>query len=151
MKIQVINPHRDDVQKLINRADEFMQAQYPAESNHLDDIDELDKPNVCFAGAFFDHQLAGIGAVKILSDDGQYGEVKRVFVDDKYRGRKVAIKLMEYLENHLLDNNIHLARLETGIKQIEALGLYKKLGYTVRGPYGEYIEDPLSVFMEKRL
>jgi putative acetyltransferase len=40
--------------------------------------------------------------------------------------------------------------LETGIRQPEALGLYERLGFVRRGPFGDYAEDPLSVFMEKR-
>jgi putative acetyltransferase len=41
--------------------------------------------------------------------------------------------------------------LETGIRQPEALGLYEQAGYKRRGPFGDYAEDPLSVFMQKRL
>jgi putative acetyltransferase len=41
--------------------------------------------------------------------------------------------------------------LETGPYQHQALGLYERLGYARRGPYGDYRDDPLSVFMEKRL
>jgi putative acetyltransferase len=44
-----------------------------------------------------------------------------------------------------------LLRLETGVRQPEALGLYRKLGYRERGPFGAYKPDPLSVFMEKRV
>jgi putative acetyltransferase len=39
-------------------------------------------------------------------------------------------------------------RLETGISQLEALGLYERAGFRRRGPFGEYREDPLSFFME---
>ena len=42
-------------------------------------------------------------------------------------------------------------RLETGVRQPEALGLYETAGYQRRGPFGAYAEDPLCVFMEKRL
>lgn len=59
--------------------------------------------------------------------------------------------IMEYLETELHNRGINLLRLETGIKQPEALGLYRKLGYRERGPFGAYSNDPLSVFMEKRL
>jgi putative acetyltransferase len=58
---------------------------------------------------------------------------------------------MEKLESHLKTNGIALARLETGISQPEALGLYRRLGYVEREPFGAYAADPLSVFMEKRL
>jgi putative acetyltransferase len=51
----------------------------------------------------------------------------------------------------LRSSGIALARLETGIRQPEALGLYRRLGYVERAPFGAYVEDPLSLFMEKRL
>jgi putative acetyltransferase len=58
---------------------------------------------------------------------------------------------MHELEAHLLSNGTDTARLETGIRQPEAIALYRKLGYVERGPYGAYVTDPLSLFMEKKL
>jgi putative acetyltransferase len=58
---------------------------------------------------------------------------------------------MNALENHLIEMNVRLARLETGCKQPEVIRLYKKLGYIERSPFGEYKPDPLSIFMEKEL
>ena len=58
---------------------------------------------------------------------------------------------MSHLEEHLLKSGIKIARLETGIKQPEALRLYRKLGYLERSPFASYHEDPLSIFMEKEL
>jgi len=42
-------------------------------------------------------------------------------------------------------------RLETGVRQPESLGLYRRLGYRQRGPFGAYRADPLSTFFEKRI
>ena len=42
-------------------------------------------------------------------------------------------------------------RLETGIRQAEAIALYRSSGYVDCEPFGEYRLDPLSRFMEKRL
>ncbi len=42
-------------------------------------------------------------------------------------------------------------RLETGIKQDAAIALYEKNGFARIGYFGDYPNDPLSVFMEKRL
>jgi putative acetyltransferase len=39
--------------------------------------------------------------------------------------------------------------LETGVRQPEALALYRRHGYTERGPFGPYQPDPLSTFFEK--
>jgi len=55
------------------------------------------------------------------------------------------------LENWLVKKSIFTARLETGIHQHEAIDLYKRLGYLVIAPLGDYTEDPLSVFMEKKI
>ena len=42
-------------------------------------------------------------------------------------------------------------KLETGPSQPEALRLYASCGYERRGPFGKYSDDPLSVFMQKRI
>jgi putative acetyltransferase len=42
-------------------------------------------------------------------------------------------------------------RLETGVLQKAAIGLYVSLGYDHIQPFGSYLDDPLSLFMEKYL
>ena len=128
-----------------------MTALYPPESNHLEGVAALKLPNVLFVGAWCGATLAGCGAVKRLEDDGVYGEIKRVYVLEDYRGRGVSKAIMGVLEAHLAAQGIAIARLETGVSQPEALGLYKRLGYRERAPFGAYRPDPLSLFMEKRL
>jgi putative acetyltransferase len=151
MRIEPTDPESDSAQALIAMSDTYMTALYPAESNHLESASALKAPNVLFLGCFLQDQLVGCGAVKILSDDGRYGELKRVFVLESHRGKGYSKAIMEKLEGHLKTSGIALARLETGIRQPEALGLYKRLGYVERAPFGAYVEDPLSVFLEKRL
>ena len=46
---------------------------------------------------------------------------------------------------------IRLVRLETGVRQPEALSLYERCGYVRIPPFGGYPDDPLSVFFEKGL
>jgi putative acetyltransferase len=41
--------------------------------------------------------------------------------------------------------------LEAGAKQPEALALYQSAGFVEIGPFGEYLPDPFSIFMEKTL
>ena len=86
-----------------------------------------------------------------MDDDSDYAEIKRVFVLDRFRGKGLSKQLMLYLESELKSRGVRLIRLETGVRQPEALGLYRKLGYVERDPFGAYRPDPLSVFMEKRL
>ena len=128
-----------------------MESLYPSESNHLESAAALTSPNVAFFGGYIDGELVACGAVKILDDDGRYGEIKRVFVVEEHRGKGLSKAVVACLERYLKESNIALACLETGIKQLEALGLYGSLGYAVREPFGGYAPDPLSVFMEKTL
>lgn len=151
MEIIPISPNRDDVASIIKKSSEYVANLYPPESNHQDDLSELSKPNVFFIGAFEGDNLIGIGAVKVLSHDQIYGEIKQVFILSEHRSKGAAKLIMNALEKHLFENGVRLARLETGCKQPEAIGLYKKLGYIERSPFGKYKPDPLSIFMEKDL
>lgn len=151
MLIKPLDPLSSPAVHLLALSDAYMASLYPAESNHMESPHALALPNVLFLGAYLDDELAGCGAVKIMSDDGLYGEIKRVYVLEAYRGRGVSKLLMQALEAYLVEQKIPLARLETGISQPEALGLYEKLGYQYRAPFASYQLDPLSVFMEKTL
>ena len=133
-------------------SDAYHAALYPPESNHMVDPAALGRPEVCFVGVWVEGTLVGCGAVRLLADaDGPYGEIKRVFVPEAQRGRGYSKHIMAHLEARLLLQSVPIARLETGISQPEALGLYRRLGYHERGPFGSYRLDPYSVFMEKRL
>lgn len=137
--------------RLIEQSDAYMASLYPPGSNYLESAAALRKPNVAFFGAFIGYELVACGAVKILEHDVSYGEIKRVFVVGRHRGKGLAKAIMQRLESHLTTSGITVARLETGVKQPEALGLYRRLGYVEREPFGDYPPDPLSVFMEKKL
>jgi putative acetyltransferase len=151
MDIRVISLEGEAVSAFLAQATAYAANLYPSESNHLDGAAELSKPNVRFLGAFIGNELAGIGAVKVLCDDVIYGEIKRVFIAPESRGLGLSKTLMSALEQLLRDDDVLLCRLETGVKQPEAIGLYSKLGYRVREPFGDYRADPLSIFMEKKL
>ncbi len=111
----------------------------------------MQHPNVLFIGGYVGEELVACGAVKLLHDDGSYGEIKRMFVRDAHRGKGYSRLILQHLEAHLKEASIELARLETGVSQPEALGLYRSLGYVEREPFGAYRADPLSVFMEKQV
>jgi putative acetyltransferase len=149
--IRSVSPHAPAALRLLRASDEYMGALYPADSNHLEPADALALPNVEFYGAFIDDVLVACGALKRMDNDGAYGEIKRVFVDPAFRGRGLAKRMMEHVEASARASGLAVLRLETGISQPEALGLYRRLGYALRGPFGKYKPDPLSVFMEKHL
>ncbi|HVL75315.1 MAG TPA: GNAT family N-acetyltransferase [Noviherbaspirillum sp.] len=134
---------------LIERLDAYQSALYPAESNHFVDIAALARPNVLFAVARDGTGSAvGCGAIVLEAD---HGEIKRMFVCESWRGRGLSRRLLSFLEHAARERGCTSLRLETGIHQPEALGLYARAGFMRRGPFGSYREDPLSVFMEKNL
>ena len=149
--VEALDPADPEVRALLEACDAFYAGLYPPESNHLESVDDLTAPGVLFVGCRVDGELAASGAAKRMDDDGRYAEIKRVFVAPEFRGRGLSLAIMRHLETELGRHGVDLLRLETGVHQPEALGLYRRLGYRERGPFGAYRPDPLSVFMEKRL
>lgn len=147
--IRVDDPASSTARDLIERLDELLTGLYPAESNHLLSVDALRQSDVTFITASVDGKVAGCGA--FVNQGGEYAEIKRMFVLPEFRGLKLGRRILEELEKLARASGLELARLETGIHQSEALQLYEKAGYRRRGPFEDYSEDPLSVFMEKKL
>jgi putative acetyltransferase len=65
------------------------------------------------------------------------------------RGQQVGRRLLQKLEEIAVTGGARVLRLETGIRQPEAIGLYRSAGFVERGPFGSYGPDPLSMFMER--
>lgn len=126
-----------------------MAALYPAESNHLLDLAALRRPQVAFFVARDAGVAMGCGAWVRRDQDG--GELKRMFVTPAARGRRIGRQLLDALEADARAAGVATMRLETGVRQPEALGLYRSGGYAACDPFPPYGPDPLSVFMAKRL
>ncbi len=136
---------------LVAKSDEYLSGLYPPESNHAEPLDALVADDAAFFAGYIDNKIVACGGLKVLEEDVRFGEIKRVFVDENHRGKRLALAMMRHLEAYLLENGIPVVRLEAGPLQPEALSLYRRLGYRERGPFGDYRLDPLSVFMEKVL
>ena len=78
-------------------------------------------------------------------------EIKRMFVEPEARGLNIGRRMLAALEAIARAEGVRVVRLETGVRQPEALGLYRSCGYIERGPFGSYKPDPLSAFFEKRI
>jgi putative acetyltransferase len=143
------SPRQADVGRLLVALDAYQSALYPAESNHFLDVDALAGPAVRFFVARRDGIALGCAALRI--DPERCGELKRMYVTPEARGLSLGRRLLERIEMEARAEGLACIRLETGIHQPEALGLYRSAGYREREPFGDYAPDPLSVFMEKRL
>ena len=142
-------PRQPEVIRLLNLSDTYMASLYPAESNHLLDVASLEKQGVHFFVARRQGQVLGCAAL-VEAGDGT-AEIKRMFVDPQARGLSLGKALLAILETQALTLGLTAIRLETGISQPEAIGLYRKAGFADIEPFAPYLPDPLSLFMEKRL
>ncbi|WP_413672463.1 GNAT family N-acetyltransferase [Massilia cellulosiltytica] len=149
MIVNAETPDQPEVRDMLARLDAYCAALYPAESNHLMDIASLMQGDVLFLVAR-DVDGAAVGCAALVNKQ-EYGEVKRMFVDERKRGLGTGRKLLEHLVMFARMSGLSVLRLETGIHQPEAIGLYERLGFERRAPFGDYREDPLSLFMEMRL
>lgn len=147
MQISFETPDHPDVRMLISELDEYLFSLYPAESVYALDMASLLQPNVFFAVARdIDATVAGCGALVLTKE---YGEVKRLYVRPRMRGQGFARRLLETLEAKAVQHGCQEFMLETGTNQPEALSLYKRSGYHIRGKFGGYVDDPFSIFMQK--
>ena len=148
-KITIVEESPDtlDSIQLINELDAQLTSHaYPQESRHAFSVDKLLRENVAFFVIRYNGAPAGCGGIKLF--DNGYGEVKRMYVRPEYRGLGLAKGILRRLTDHALMNGINVLRLETGIHQVEAIGLYESFGFERRAPFGTYKEDPMSVYFE---
>jgi GNAT superfamily N-acetyltransferase len=96
-----------------------------------------------------DDKPVGIGAYKEY--DTQTVEMKRMYTIPEYRGKGIAKAILNELENWAREEGYTTAILETGHKQVDAIGLYQKLGYKVIDNFGQYAGVENSVCMSKEL
>jgi putative acetyltransferase len=149
VRVAIERPDLPEAVALIDALDAYQKPLYPAESHHGIDIAALLQPGVVFALArTADGQAVGCGA---FVPEGGWAELKRMYVLPGHRGQGVARELLAFLEAEAVRRGIGVMRLETGNLQPQALRFYESAGYLRRGPFGDYDDDPHSVFMEKAL
>ena len=148
VEIALETPNQPEALALLTASHALVASLYPAESNHMLSVAELMGPGRAFLMARRGGRAVGCGAV-VLDPDG--AELKRMFVPETDRGQGLGRRLLAAAEAAAWAAGARVVRLETGVRQPEALGLYRSAGYVERGPFGDYGPDPLSVFMEKLL
>ncbi|MDA4116392.1 MAG: GNAT family N-acetyltransferase [Thaumarchaeota archaeon] len=106
-------------------------------------------PRGAFVIGRVDGNPVACGAIRPLEED--VAELKRVFVKVGFRGRGYSKAIVKDLERQARARGYRVMRLETGVRQPEAISLYESLGYHRISNYGEYRDSGLSVCFEKGL
>ena len=99
--------------------------------------------------AYENEKPSGCGAIKEFGANTM--EIKRMYVKPECRRKGIAMKILSELENWARELSFTRCILETGKRQEEAIGLYKKTGYRLIPNYGQYTGVENSVCFEKYL
>jgi GNAT superfamily N-acetyltransferase len=133
---------------LINELSNYLEPLYPKFNQFGLSPDQLIKENVAFFVTRVDGTPAGCGGLRFYPE---FGELKRMYVRPAFRGTGLGKLMLKHLEAYALQQGTTLMRLETGVYQPEAIGLYERMGYRRRSAFPPYPESiaALSRFYEK--
>ena len=143
------SPDSPETRQLIAELEAVLNPLYALESRHGLSVERLLREGVPFFVTRHDGQPAGCGGVQLFGTE--YGEVKRMYVRPPFRGLGLGRLMLEHLASYCRQHGVTVLRLETGIYQVEAIGLYERYGFQRIAPFGPYRVDPVSLCFEKRL
>ena len=95
--------------------------------------------------------MVGVGALKRLS--AEHGEIKSMHTAEPARGQGVGSAMLRHIMAAARARGMTRLSLETGSWPyfVPARALYTRHGFVECGPFGDYREDPNSVFMTLEL
>lgn len=147
MNIVVDDLSGPEVARLLQDHLDHMHSLSPPESVHALDLDGLRAPGITFWTVRRDGALLGCGALKQL--DPRHGEIKSMRTAAAYLRQGVGARMLAHILAEAHRRAYARVSLETGsmAEFTPARRLYERFGFRYCGPFGDYVEDPNSVFM----
>ena len=151
MKIEIDDLSRPTIHALLDEHLRNMHELSPRESVHALDIERLRRPEITFWSAWEGALLLGCGALKEL--DRKHGEVKSMRTPAALRRKGAGRAILAHIVEVARSRSYERLSLETGSMEAfkPAQALYESFGFSFCGPFGDYADDPNSVFMTMRL
>lgn len=151
MEIEIDDLSRKEIHALLNEHLQSMHELSPPESVHALDLAKLRQPDITFWTAWEGQQLLGCGALKEL--DAHHGEIKSMRTPKALRRQGAGRAILAHVINVAKSRDYKRLSLETGTAEAfrPAHKLYESVGFIYSGPFGDYAEDPNSVFMTLQL
>ncbi len=87
----------------------------------------------------------------IYSIKYEYAELEYIVIDKNYRRKNIASKLMNYMIEDLIKNNIISVSLEVNVENISAINLYKKFAFEKATIRKNYYGNKDAVLMIRKL
>ena len=147
MKIEIDDLSRPAIHALLNEHIRNMHALGPPESVHALDPEQLRRPEITFWSAWEGALLLGCGALMELTRT--HGEVKSMRTPAGLRRQGAGRAILAHLIVVARLRSYARLSLETGVTDafMPAHRLYESFGFSYCGPFGDYRDDPNSVFM----
>ena len=146
--IRIIRTDSDnpDFIKLVTRLDSDLAERDGNDHSFYAQYNKIDKIKYVVV-AYEDGRPVGCGAIKEYAPNTM--EIKRMYTSPESRGEGIATQVLTELEKWATELSFEKCVLETGKRQPEAIGLYKKNGYKLIPNYGQYAEIENSLCFEK--
>ena len=124
-----------------------MAPQSPIDSQHALDLTALRQPNVRLWVAWKYKRIAGTCGLTALSPDHE--ELKSMRTEPAFRGQGIASHLLRCALADAAQRKVERVSLETGSMDFfaAARSLYERHGFQTCQPFGDYVEDPNSVYL----
>jgi putative acetyltransferase len=137
----------DETRNLIRLHLEGMHAHSPVGSVFALDLSGLTAPNVTVWTAWRGAKIAGIGALKDLSD--RIGEIKSMRTHPDFLRQGVAAALLEHIIGTAQIKGLVRLSLETGSGPYfdPALSLYHRRGFVAGEAFGDYKQTDFNQFL----
>jgi putative acetyltransferase len=151
MDIRVDDLSSPEIAQLLREHLDDMHRHSPPESVHALDLDSLRRPDITFWSVRQGPVLLGCGALKQL--DPAHGEIKSMRTAAAHLRKGVAARMLAHILDEAKRRAYRRLSLETGSMDafLPARRLYERHGFRYCGPFGDYVEDPYSVFMTREL
>lgn len=137
-----------DFNRLVKKLDQDLAITDGADHAFYDQFNKLMNINHVIV-AYRQNQAVGCGAIKVYDEVSM--EVKRMYSVPELRGQGIASIILLELEKWAAELGYKRCVLETGSRQLAAIYLYKKNGYTLTDNYGQYAGVENSLCFEKKL
>lgn len=141
-----------EVQALLEEHLRDMHALSPPESVHALDLEKLRRPDITFWTIWSaEQELLGCGALRELAP--RHGEIKSMRTPQASRRRGAGRAMLAHIIEEARRRSYDRLSLETGSTPefAPAQKLYASAGFRTCPPFGDYAEDPFSVFMTRQL
>lgn len=156
INIQQVRTDHADVAALADEVQAYYASIYGGPDASPMDHDEFAPPRGAFFVGYDGGRPVAMGGWRMHDPIKGYpamnpAEIKRMYVVSVARGRGLARQLLAHLEQTARSAGADALVLETGLRQGDAIALYRSAGFSDIPAFGFYAGDALAVHLGKPL